>query len=88
MRKSKYSEHQIIAILKAVEVGRTVKDVCREHELMSDALWGDRRAFRTFNLVDDFNREVLAIEVDFNLARSARGAHAGQWPRTGAFDAG
>jgi len=33
MRKSKYSEHQIIAILKAVEVGRTVKDVCREHEL-------------------------------------------------------
>jgi len=24
-------------------------------------------AFRTFNVVDDFNREVLAIEVDFNL---------------------
>ena len=33
MRKSKYSEHQIIAILKAVEAGRTVRDVCREHEL-------------------------------------------------------
>jgi len=33
MRKSKFSEHQIIAILKAVEVGRTVKDVCREHEI-------------------------------------------------------
>ena len=33
---------------------------------MSDALWGDRR-FRTFNVVDDFNREGLAIEVDFNL---------------------
>ena len=33
MRKSKYSEHQIISILKAVEAGRTVKDVCREHEL-------------------------------------------------------
>jgi putative transposase len=33
---------------------------------MSDALWCDRR-FRTFNVVDDFNREVLAIEVDFNL---------------------
>ena len=26
MRKSKFSEHQIIAILKAVEAGRTVKD--------------------------------------------------------------
>jgi transposase InsO family protein len=33
---------------------------------MSDALWGDRR-FRTFNVVDDFNREALAIEEDFNL---------------------
>src|SRR6185312_14828902 len=38
MRKSKYSEHQIIAILKAVEAGRTVKDVCREHEI-SDATY-------------------------------------------------
>ncbi len=33
---------------------------------MSDALWGGRR-FRTFNVVDDFNREALAIEVDLNL---------------------
>jgi putative transposase len=33
MRKSKFSEHQIIAILKAVEAGRTVRDVCREHEI-------------------------------------------------------
>ena len=38
MRKSKYSEHQIIAILKAVEGGRTVRDVCREHEI-SDATY-------------------------------------------------
>ena len=38
MRKSKYSEHQIIAILKAVEAGRTVKEVCREHEI-SDATY-------------------------------------------------
>ena len=33
---------------------------------MSDALWDGRR-YRTFNVVDDFNREILAIEVDFNL---------------------
>ena len=32
MKRSKFSEHQIIAILKAVEAGRTVRDVCREHE--------------------------------------------------------
>jgi transposase-like protein len=31
MRKSKFSESQIVKILKAVEGGRTVKEVCREH---------------------------------------------------------
>ncbi|MBU3736569.1 MAG: IS3 family transposase [Methylobacterium sp.] len=35
-------------------------------DFMSDALWCGRR-FRTFNVVDDFNREILAIEVDLNL---------------------
>ena len=33
MRKSKFSEQQIIAILKAVEAGKTVRDVCRQHEV-------------------------------------------------------
>ena len=33
MRKSKFSENQIVAILKAVAAGRTVRDVCREHEV-------------------------------------------------------
>jgi len=33
MRRSKFSESQIITILKAVETGRTVADVCREHEI-------------------------------------------------------
>lgn len=35
-------------------------------DFMSDALWCGRR-FRTFNVVDDFNREILAIEIDLNL---------------------
>jgi putative transposase len=29
---------------------------------MSDALWDGRR-YRTFNVVDDFNREALLIEL-------------------------
>lgn len=33
---------------------------------MSDVLWHGRR-FRTFNVVDDFKSEGLAIEVDLNL---------------------
>lgn len=39
---------------------------CWSADFMSDALWCGRR-FRTFNLVDDFNREALGIEVDLNL---------------------
>lgn len=41
-------------------------NVCWSVDFMSDALWCGRR-FRTFNVVDDFNREILAIEVDLNL---------------------
>ena len=33
---------------------------------MSNSLFCGRR-FRTFNVVDDYNREALAIEVDLNL---------------------
>lgn len=33
MKQSKFSEHQIINILKSVDSGRMVKDVCREHNV-------------------------------------------------------
>jgi putative transposase len=46
--------------------------VPREHndtwsaDFMADALWSGRR-FRTFNVIDDFNRESLRIEIDTSL---------------------
>jgi len=39
---------------------------CWSMDFMSDSLYSGRR-FRTFNVVDDYNREVLAIEIDLNL---------------------
>jgi putative transposase len=33
---------------------------------MADSLWSGRR-FRTFNVIDDFNREALRIEIDTSL---------------------
>ena len=35
MRKSKFSEHQIIGILKEADAGRKVQDICREHSISS-----------------------------------------------------
>jgi hypothetical protein len=40
MLKSKFSEHQIIAILKAVDARRTARDICRQ--ISADLLFENR----------------------------------------------
>jgi putative transposase len=48
-----------------LSVPRTINE-CWSMDFMHDQL-GDGRSFRTFNVIDDFNREGLGIEVDFSL---------------------
>lgn len=38
-------------------------------DFMSDTLWDGRR-FRLLNVMDDYNREILAIEIDLSLPTS------------------
>ena len=33
MHNARFTEHQIITVIKSVEAGRTVKDVCREADV-------------------------------------------------------
>lgn len=137
MRKARFTEHQLIAVLKSVEAGRTVKDICRKAGISetSDYNWKAKyggiedenrrlkqmfavkgnsglrhvvhwplavpqtlnhsrsvgfmhdalncgRLFRTFNAVDDDNREALAIEIDLNIPAQCSGqknAEGLQW---------
>ena len=52
-------------ILRALEVVNAINESW-SMDFMSDALQSGRK-LRTFNLIDDFNREALAIEIDTSL---------------------
>ena len=45
MRKSKFSDSQIVSILKQAEAGTPVPDLCREHGMSSAAFYKWRAKF-------------------------------------------
>lgn len=47
-------------------------------DFMADALWSGRR-FRTFNVIDEFNREGLRIEVDTSQQRASSARSTSWW---------
>jgi putative transposase len=75
MRKSKFSENQIITILKAVETGRTVRDVCREHEISEatyyqwKSKYGGMEAadIRRLRELEEENRRLKAMYAELSL---------------------
>jgi putative transposase len=75
MKRSKFSETQIISILKAVEAGRRVRDVCREHEV-SDATYykwkskyGGMQAsdIKRLRKLEDENRRLKKMYAELSL---------------------
>ncbi len=46
-----------------------VQSIQRSADFMSDSLWNGRR-FRTLNVLGDYNRQVLRIEIDTSLSAS------------------
>ena len=57
MRKARFTEHQIIAVLKSVESGRTVKDVCREAGISGASYYNWKAKFRGMEAYDIIKKD-------------------------------
>ena len=60
MKRSRFSEEQIIAILKQQESGVTTSDVCREHEISSATFYKSKAKFGGLEVSDA--RKLKALE--------------------------
>jgi putative transposase len=79
MKRSRFSENQIIAMLKAVKAGRSVKDVCREHEVSEATYYkwktkyGGMQAsdIKRLRELEEENRRLKQISADLLLENRA-----------------
>ena len=79
MKKSRFTENQIIRILKEVEGGRMVKEVCREYG-MSDATYYNWKAkyggmtasdIKRLKELEHENRRLKQMYADMSLENRA-----------------
>lgn len=79
MKKSRFTEAQIVSILKQVEGGRTAKDVCREHGISEatyynwKAKYGGMEAsdVRRLRDLEEENRRLKQMFADLSLENRA-----------------
>lgn len=79
MKRSKFSEGQIIAILKAVEQGRGVRDVCREYEIGESTYYQWKTKYggmeasdiKRLRELEEENRRLKQMYADVSLENRA-----------------
>ena len=79
MRKTRYSEEQIIRVLQEVESGRTVKDVCREYGIANGTYYAwkakyggmDVNEARRLKELEIENRRLKTAVADLTLREQA-----------------
>ncbi|CAH6051476.1 hypothetical protein AI3058V1_2175 [Citrobacter freundii] len=75
MRKARFTEHQIIAVIKSVETGRTVKDVCREAGISEATYYNWKSRYggmeasdiKKIKDLEDENRRLKQMFADLSL---------------------
>lgn len=79
MRKALFTEHQIIAVIKSVEAGRTVKDVCRETGISEATYYNWKSRYggmeasdiKKIKDLEDKNRRLKQMFADLSLENRA-----------------
>ena len=79
MRKARFTENQIIAVIKSVEAGRTVKDVCREAGISEATNYNCKSRYggmeasdiKKIKDLEDENRRLKQMFADLSLENRA-----------------
>ena len=79
MRKARFTEHQIITVLKSVEAGRTVKDVCSEAGISEASYYNlkvkyggmEASDIKKMKDLEDENRRLKQMFADLSLENRA-----------------
>ena len=80
MRKSRFTDHQILAILKQAESGVPVPDLCREHGMSSASFYKWRAKFggmdaslmKRMKELEDENRRLKKMYAEEKLKAEIR----------------
>lgn len=62
MRKTRYSEEQIIRVLQEVESGRAVKEVCREHGVSTASYYAWKSRYGGMDINEARRLKELELE--------------------------
>jgi putative transposase len=62
VKKSKFTEEQIIGILREVEAGKSMTEICREHRISSYTFYKWRRKFSGMDVAEAKRLRQLEAE--------------------------
>ena len=79
MKKSRYNEEQIIAVLKEADAGMKVQDLCRKHGISDVTFYKWRSKYggmevseaRRLKALEDENRRLKQLYADVSLENRA-----------------